>query len=97
MFTESVRNDCSFPACCGGLAKYQTCLIFHRPSLTLYPDLSSSHLVKIEVPTDRHTGDTAADIQAQKQQREKEGKGGSHEGGNYTLNRGGSGQKAFKN
>ena len=37
MFTESVGIGCSFPACCGGLAKYQTCLIFHQPSMILYP------------------------------------------------------------
>ena len=41
MFTESVRISCSFPACCGGSAKYQTCLIIHRPSLTLDPNHGS--------------------------------------------------------
>ena len=29
MFTEWVRVGCSLPVCCGGSAKYQTCLIFH--------------------------------------------------------------------
>ena len=32
MFTESVWIDCSFTACCSESAKYQTCLIFYRPS-----------------------------------------------------------------
>ena len=40
MFTELVRISCDFPACHGGSAKYQTCLIFHQPSLILDPDLS---------------------------------------------------------
>ena len=35
MLTESVRIGCIFLACRDGLAKYQTCLIFHRHSLTL--------------------------------------------------------------
>ena len=39
MLTESVRIGCSFQACCSRSAKYQRCLIFHRPSPTLYPDL----------------------------------------------------------
>ena len=29
MFIESLRIGCSFPACHGGSAKYQTYLIFH--------------------------------------------------------------------
>ena len=33
-----------FLACCGGLAKYQACLIFHQPSTTLDPDRGSAHL-----------------------------------------------------
>ena len=40
MFTESGRISCSFPACRGGSAKYQTCLIFHQPCTTLV----STHL-----------------------------------------------------
>ena len=36
MCTESVKVGYIFLACHGGLAKYQTCLIFHRPSTTLY-------------------------------------------------------------
>ena len=40
MFTELFRIGCTFPACHGGSAKYQTCLIFHRPTLTLYQDLT---------------------------------------------------------
>ena len=36
MLTELVRVGCSFLTCRGGLGKYQTCLIFHRPSTTLY-------------------------------------------------------------
>ena len=44
MFTELVRISCDFPACHGGSAKYQTCLIFHQPSLILDPDHGSSHL-----------------------------------------------------
>ena len=66
---------------------------------------------KIEVPKDTPTEseleDTAADIQRRRGQRderdrkdkETEGgdvKGGSHVGGNYTLSRGGSGQKKCK-
>ena len=31
MFTKLVRVTNSVPACHGGLAKYQKCLIFHRP------------------------------------------------------------------
>ena len=33
-----------FPACHGGLAKYQICWIFHQPSLTLDADRGSAHL-----------------------------------------------------
>ena len=44
MFTESVRVGCSILACHGGSAKYQTCLIFHQPSMTLHPDSGFSHL-----------------------------------------------------
>ena len=44
MFTELVRITCIFLACRGGLAKYQTCLIFHQPSTTLHPDCGSAHL-----------------------------------------------------
>ena len=47
MFKELVRIGCSFPACRGGSAKYQTCLIFHRSSRTLDPGLGSTHLVTI--------------------------------------------------
>ena len=47
MFKESDRISCSFPACWNGSAKYQTCLIFHQPSPTLYPDLGSAQLVTI--------------------------------------------------
>ena len=53
MFTESARIGCSFLACCGGLAKYQTCLIFHRTSLTLDPSclvLYYNHLVWKHLP-----------------------------------------------
>ena len=32
MFIELVRVGCSLLACHEGLAKYQTCLIFHQPS-----------------------------------------------------------------
>ena len=32
------------PASRNGLAKYQTCLIFHRPSTTLHPNCGSAHL-----------------------------------------------------
>ena len=49
IFTESVRIDCSFLAYHGGSAKYQTCLVFHRPSPTLDPDLGSTHLVTVVV------------------------------------------------
>ena len=42
MFTESVRVGCDFPACCGGSAKYQICLIFHQPYLTLVPTMAPS-------------------------------------------------------
>ena len=42
MFTELVRISCSFPACGGGLTKYQICVIFHRPYLILYPDHDSA-------------------------------------------------------
>ena len=42
MFTELVRISYGFPACRGGSAKCQTCLMFHRPSLTL--DLVSAYL-----------------------------------------------------
>ena len=38
MFTESVRVGCNFLVCHGGSAKYQTCLIFHRSSVTLHAD-----------------------------------------------------------
>ena len=44
MFTKLVRIGCDFMACCGGLAKYQTCLIFHQPSQTLDPNCNSIHL-----------------------------------------------------
>ena len=44
MFTELVRIGCSFLACRNGLAKYQTCWLFYRPSITLYLDLASAHL-----------------------------------------------------
>ena len=44
MFTALVRIGCHFPAFRGGSAKHQTCLIFHQPSTTLYPDLGSAHL-----------------------------------------------------
>ena len=44
MFTESVCVGCSLPACHDGSAKYQTCLIFHRPSMTQHPDCGSAHL-----------------------------------------------------
>ena len=44
MFTETVTVGCSFLACRGGSAKYQTCLIFQQPSMTLYLDCDSAHL-----------------------------------------------------
>ena len=44
VFTGSVRISCDFPACRGGSAKCQTCLIFHRLSTTLDPDCGSTHL-----------------------------------------------------
>ena len=44
MFTESVRVGCSFLACHGESAKYQTCLIFHQPFQTLDPNYGSTHL-----------------------------------------------------
>ena len=44
MFTDLVRVGCSFPAFRGGSAKYQTCLIFPLPSLTLIRDRGSAHL-----------------------------------------------------
>ena len=60
--------------------------------------------------TEFDLGDTAADIQTRREeteQREREAgggtettggeKGGSQEGGNYTLNKGGSDRKATKN
>ena len=47
MFTELVRIGFSFPACLGGSAKYQTCLIFHQTSPTLDTNLGSAHLVSV--------------------------------------------------
>ena len=47
MFAVSVRVGYIFPACHGELAKYQTCLIFHRPSTTLYPYRGFDHLETI--------------------------------------------------
>ena len=47
MCTELDRIGCSFPACHSGWAKYQTCLILHQPSMTMYPDLGSTHLENI--------------------------------------------------
>ena len=44
MFTESVRVGCISLACLSGLAKNQTCLIFHQPSPTLGPDHGSADL-----------------------------------------------------
>ena len=44
MFTESVRVGCNFLACLIGLTKYQTCLIFHQPSMILHPDCGFTHL-----------------------------------------------------
>ena len=44
MFIESVMIGFSFFACCGGVAKYQTYLIFRQPSPTLDPELGSTHL-----------------------------------------------------
>ena len=54
MFTESVRIGCSFPACCGGSAKYQTFLMFQLPLMTLYPDCGSQsrlEAVLLRIPT----------------------------------------------
>ena len=48
MFTESVWIGCCFLACQGGSVKYQTCLIFHRLSMTLYPNLDSAHLATVQ-------------------------------------------------
>ena len=31
----------------GGSAKYQTCFIFYQPTLTLYLDIGSAHLVTV--------------------------------------------------
>ena len=47
MFTELFRIGCSFSACSGVLAKYQTYLIFHRPSLPLDPYHGYAHLVTV--------------------------------------------------
>ena len=44
MFTESVMIGCNFTVCHGGSAKYKTCLIFHRSSLTLDPNRGSVYL-----------------------------------------------------
>ena len=44
MFTRSVRVGCSFPACRGELVKFQTCLKFLRPLLTLVSDPIFIHL-----------------------------------------------------
>ena len=44
MLMEWVGVSCRFLACHGGSAKYQICLIFHRPSLTLVPSHGSSQL-----------------------------------------------------
>ena len=45
--TYSVRIGCSFPACRGGSAKYQTYFIFDQPSWNLDPDPGSVHLVTV--------------------------------------------------
>ena len=44
MFLELVRVGCRFLACCGGSVKCQTCLIFHRHSMTLDLDCDSTYL-----------------------------------------------------
>ena len=44
MFTRLVRVGSIFPACRGELVKYQTCLIFLRPLLTLITDPKFIHL-----------------------------------------------------
>ena len=44
MFTWSVRVGCKFPACRGESVKYQTCLIFLQPLLTLISDPNFSLL-----------------------------------------------------
>ena len=44
MFMEMVRIGCSFLACRVRFKKYQTCLIFHRPSPNLYTDFGSAEL-----------------------------------------------------
>ena len=61
--------------------------------------------VPTDIPAEFELEQTAADIQRRKRKRKErhrnnrggEGEGVSQEGGNYTLIRGGSGQKAPKN
>ena len=44
MFTWLVRVGCKLPACQGESVKYQTCLIFLQPLLTLVSDPNFSPL-----------------------------------------------------
>ena len=44
MLTESIRINCSFPACHSGSARYAICYIFYRPSMTLDLDRGSADL-----------------------------------------------------